>query len=108
MEVTYIYALIDPRTDEVRYVGKADAPEMRRKQRSYIYKELVTTRGDRVAQEERKQQCRMDVLEIFAAMRQPESQALDEPQPFPMLPSMTIEAEPCPYPAQSSQVSPSR
>ena len=29
METTFIYALIDPRTGAIRYVGKADDPEYR-------------------------------------------------------------------------------
>jgi hypothetical protein len=65
-----------------------------RKQRSEAYKELAIQRGQRLEQEEKKQQGVKNALELFAAMRKLEIARPDAlPEPLPMLPSMIIEGE---------------
>lgn len=50
METAYIYTLSDPRTNEVRYVGKTNNPEKRRKAHGVLSREIKSKKKNWVKQ----------------------------------------------------------
>ncbi len=70
MKTVYIYTLSDPRTNEVRYVGKTNNPEQRRKAHGVLSREVKSRKKNWI-----KQLKRLDLRPVFEIIDEvPESE----------------------------------